>query len=57
MELIYKYAVGLSVLKNHGGAVAPSKVWDFIPNTCPPRTIFWEHQLRFKIHLKMAGED
>ena len=22
MELIYKYAVGLSVLKNHGGAVA-----------------------------------
>lgn len=24
--------------------ISPNKVWDYIPNTCPPRTIFWEHQ-------------
>ena len=25
-------------------SIPPEKVWDSIPNTCPPRTIFWEHQ-------------
>lgn len=26
------------------GKLPPVRVWDYIPNTCPPRTIFWEHQ-------------
>ncbi|WP_418173839.1 sulfatase/phosphatase domain-containing protein, partial [Akkermansia sp.] len=25
-------------------SIPPEKVWDSIPNSCPPRTIFWEHQ-------------
>lgn len=24
--------------------IPQNKVWDYIPGTCPPRTIFWEHQ-------------
>lgn len=24
--------------------IPPSKVWDYIPGSCPPRNIFWEHQ-------------
>lgn len=26
------------------GKLPPSRVWDYIPGTCPSRTIFWEHQ-------------
>lgn len=34
----------LNTYWNNPPELPPSKVWDFIPNTCPPRTIFWEHQ-------------
>lgn len=34
----------LNTYWNNPPKLPPSKVWDFIPNTCPPRTIFWEHQ-------------
>lgn len=34
----------LNTYWNNPPELPPSKVWDYIPNTCPPRTIFWEHQ-------------
>lgn len=26
------------------GKLPSARVWDYLPGTCPPRTIFWEHQ-------------